>query len=201
MATKNPYLPSREGDLKTWLSNMKAKINAHGATIGLSIAEINAIVVICNRLIAEIDGVEQIKNDLQEAVQKKNNFKSADLKELGRLITRAKTHTGYTNDIGEDLDVVGEDKTIDVATSKPGLTAKKVPNGTEISFNLLDFFEGVNIYRKRPADAGFTFLAMDTSSPYVDTDPQVSGTQYHAFYINNKDEEVGQKSDVLTVEV
>lgn len=80
------------------------------------------------------------------------------------------------------------------------INIRAVPSGWELRFNLLDYFLGVNIYRKRPDEANFRFLATDTRSPYIDTDPMIPGTQYYACYIEG-DEEVGLKSSIITIDV
>ncbi len=198
---RRTYVPTAEGNLKTWLANLKVKIFVHGSAIGLTSAEKNDILAICDRNITNIDNVDQLKNDLHEAIDNKNTAKNADLKETGRLIGRAKMHSGYTTAIGEDMDVIGDEISLDESEQKPVLTIKKVPNGWEISFNLLGYFEGVNIYRKRPGDADFSFLAMDTSSPYLDNDTMENGTQYYAYFIDNRDEKVGQPGDIITIKV
>ncbi len=199
MAKRRNYIPTAEGDLKTWLMNLRDKIDTHGSTIGLTGSEINSIKSNVNQLISKIDAVEQKRNDFHEAVADKNTFKNATTKSIGTLISRGKLTSGYTTAIGEDLDVIGEEITIDSGTAKPIITSKKVPGGWEFSFNLLNFFHGIKLYRKRPAETEFKRIATDTNSPYVDADPQVNNTEYHAFYINTEEEEVGVRSDIIKI--
>ena len=154
MAKRRGYFPTIEGDLKTWLMNLRDKIDTHGSTIGLTGSEINSIKSNVNQLISKIDAVEQKRNDFHEAVADKNTFKNATTKSIGTLISRGKLTSGYTTAIGEDLDVIGEEITIDSGTAKPIIKSKKVPNGWEFSFNLLNFFHGIKLYRKRPGRPG-----------------------------------------------
>lgn len=84
--------------------------------------------------------------------------------------------------------------------TKPELNVKAVSNGWAVSFNLHGRFQGINIYRKRPDAKEFSYLATDTSSPYVDTEPMHPGTQYYACYTMDG-EETGKESSVLTIEV
>ena len=199
MAKRRGYFPTIEGDLKTWLVNIQTKINTHAATIGITGPEINSISAITNRTIDNIDTANQLSNDFHQAIDVKNVAKAADIKELGRIFSRAKSHTGYTTAISEDLDIIGDEISVDTGTAKPIIKSKKVPGGWEFSFNLLNFFHGIKLYRKRPAETEFKRIATDTNSPYVDADPQVNNTEYHAFYINTEEEEVGVRSDIIKI--
>ena len=97
-------------------------------------------------------------------------------------------------------DIIGAEIHHDTDDAKPVLKAKKVPHGWEFSFGLNGYFNGVNIYRKRPAEDMFSYLATDTRSPYVDNQEMENGTQYYAYFILG-DTEVGQQSDIIKVGV
>ena len=53
---------------------------------------------------------------------------------------------------------------------------------------------------KRPTDAAFSYIATDLSSPYIDTETQVNGTQYYAYYLRG-DQAVGQQSTIAVAQV
>lgn len=82
----------------------------------------------------------------------------------------------------------------------PELKVRAVPSGWMFSFDLHGYFHGINMYRKRPEAKRFSYLATDTGSPYIDTDPMVLGTQYYACYIRG-DEETGTRSDTITIDM
>lgn len=117
-----------------------------------------------------------------------------------RRVQTMKNSPNYTNDIGEDFRIIGDEQTVDIENAKPVLKLSKVPSGYKITFGLQNFFDGVHIYRKRPEQENFRFLATDTRSPYIDTDEQVNGTEYYAYFLVD-DDEVGQQSDIVTVEL
>ncbi|MBK8554021.1 MAG: hypothetical protein IPL53_24430 [Ignavibacteria bacterium] len=65
--------------------------------------------------------------------------------------------------------------------------------------------DGIKIYSKRGAETDFTFLAVDTASPYNDNrlklDPgKPEQREYYAYFFE-VDSDVGQQSDVLKVVV
>ena len=102
------------------------------------------------------------------------------------------------------MNVIGPEDTTDLSTSKPTLKASSVLAGAvTISFNK-SISSGVKILSKRGAETGFSFLAVDTASPYVDTRANVAAgpetRQYQAHYLDG-DDPVGLVSDTLTVTV
>jgi len=88
---------------------------------------------------------------------------------------------------------------IKTSITKPGLTVLAVRNGWAFRFNLHNIYDGINIYRKRQGEGKFTYLATDTCSPYIDTDPMQIGTKYYACYIVG-DKETGKRSNVVIIE-
>lgn len=197
---KKDYVPAREPEQIPWSTNLKAKIATHGATVGLSAGDITTVQDNCDAVKNSLETFEQAKHDFQEASNTKDAEKNPAISSIRAFAQRIKKHAAYTTAIGEDLGIVGDEQTVDVANSKPELKHAKVPSGHEFKFNLKGFFAGVNIYKKLPSAASFTFLARDTSSPYVDTTAIENGTQYYAYFVLG-DTEVGQRSDVVTVSV
>ena len=65
-------------------------------------------------------------------------------------------------------------------------------------------FTGIEISCRRGSESEFSFLARDTEEPYVDTRANLSAgpeTRYYRAQFLNKDQAVGQFSDVLVVTV
>jgi hypothetical protein len=118
------------------------------------------------------------------------------------LVAQIKANSAYTVSMGEDLGIVADESSVDLG--KPELTVK-VEGGTPIIAFKKSKSDGVKIYSKQGTEAAFSFLAVDTRSPYVDNRPnQTPGTpetrQYYAYFIVN-DEQVGSQSDVISVNV
>ena len=121
---------------------------------------------------------------------------------LRTLINRIKTEPAYTQAMGADLGIIGTAQHTDFSAAKPALTAGMVGGQITIAFKH-GHSNGIRLYCSETA---FSFLALDTHSPYHDTrENLVSGMpetrQYYAYYINNTDEQVGLQSDVVSVTV
>jgi hypothetical protein len=118
------------------------------------------------------------------------------------LAQNIKTNPAYTKAIGEDLGIVApEDSTELIA---PTLKVKLDGGLAVISFNKAKS-SGIRLYCKRGTEAGFTFLAVDTKSPYTDSRPnQNPGSpekrEYYAFY-QVDDKQVGNQSAVVEITV
>lgn len=194
-----PYYPFSEGDQIIWLENFKLKIEEHGPALGFDPAQISDLIDACDAIIDAINDAAQKKADAKQATEDKKEVKKTNLTIIRKEVGDLKREDGYSDAIGKDLKVIGEEQSIDEENEKPELVTAKVPSGWRISFNLKRYFDGVKIYRKRPGE-DFVFLASDTRDPYIDTDTQVDGTQYYAYYLIG-DDEVGQQSDIVTIQV
>lgn len=201
MAKRRGFFPRHWDKLKSWLVNFKDKVAGHAAALGYSGGQVNTIKTLCAQLIKIIDDEIKAEADWHEAVDARNILHKSTLKKLSKRIKLGKLSDDYDTDIGKDLKWIGSQISIDELEAKPIITVRKAPNGWEFRFDKLDFFKGIKLYRKRPTEANYTRIATDTSSPYLDTDPQVDGTEYYAFYINQKEEEVGVQSDFVKIQV
>ena len=117
------------------------------------------------------------------------------------LAQRIKKSTTYTTAIGNTLGIEGAEDSVDMSQQKPTLDAMPDIGGVvEIGFNKMDA-EGVHIYGMRDGDAGFTLLASETHSPYVDNRPLLMASkpevrQYKAVFFLGKSE-IGLASDAV----
>ena len=196
---KRGYIPGKEGVLRLWLTNHRAKLVIYQAALGITVPDLTARIAFIDALILKLDANTAAQQVAQGARQALNVQKGISTKGLRKGAQKDKKSDGYTTDIGEQLGIIGDEDAIDENTAKPQLEGKKVGTGTELSFNLLGHFSGVKIFRTRPGGAKL-FLASDTSSPYIDTDAQVNGTQYNAYYLLG-DDMVGLESNALTIQI
>ena len=118
------------------------------------------------------------------------------------LAAQLKANSAYTNTIGEDLGIVAEEDT--TVLTAPELSVSLEGGNPVIKF-IKSTSDGIRLYGKRGSETAFTFLAVDTRSPYVDNRPnQTPGTpetrEYYAFCIV-ADEQVGTQSDVINITV
>ncbi len=118
------------------------------------------------------------------------------------LVGQIKTNSAYTNAMGEDLGIVADESAS--ALTKPVLTVKLEGADPVIGFKK-GSSDGIKLYSKRGSETDFSFLAVDTRSPYVDNRPNlVPGTTekrtYQAYFIVN-DAQVGGVSDDISIKV
>lgn len=197
------YIPRQEGNLVTWLLNLKAKLLVHGTTLGFSTTEILALNTAIDALVAEIQAIEQQKNDLKEAVSTKDTNKGNLLGRVIEVARKSKVHSSYTEAIGKDLGIIGEDSVSNPDAAQPTLTLTKLAEGVKVSFKK-EGWDGVKIYSQRGSEAAFSFLATDTQSPYIDNRPNL-GTgaetrKYKAVFLDG-DGTIGLESAVVEVGV
>ena len=123
-------------------------------------------------------------------------------KRLTALVTRIKAHPGYTNAIGQDLDIVGAEQTLDTANAKPVLKLELAAGHPNVKWTK-GGFDAQEIWVDR--GSGFVFLAIDTIPDYLDTAalPAAGASalwKYKSIYRLN-DTQVGQWSDVVSIAV
>ena len=193
------FIPRSDGSLVLWLTTYKAKIITHGLALGLTAGEITDIGTQCDALIAAINNAESKKNESTNAVISKDTLKKDELPIMRNMIKRIKTHSGYTEAIGEELGIIGSD---DVVSNKPDIKAKARINDVEISFSKKGL-DGVNVYGRLKGVAPWTFLARDTNSPYNDARPLTTAgvpeTREYMCIGVLADVEVGEPSDIVSV--
>ena len=124
------------------------------------------------------------------------------LPELLSKITRIKAHPGYTEAIGQDLNIIGAEQTVDTGNAKPALKLELAAGHPNVKWPK-GAFDAVEIWVDR--GAGSSFLAIDTVPDYLDTAPlPAPGAsavwKYKAIYRLN-DTQVGQWSDVVSIAV
>lgn len=123
-------------------------------------------------------------------------------KRFRSLAGQIKAHPNYTDAMGEDLGIVAPEDT--TAIGAPALKIILDGGSPVISFKK-GKSDGIKIYCKRGTETEFSFLAVDTRSPYTDNRPnQTAGTtetrQYYAYYIK-ADAQVGKQSTVAEISV
>ncbi|HYM94123.1 MAG TPA: hypothetical protein VET23_08295, partial [Chitinophagaceae bacterium] len=174
------------------------KIATYGPTLGLAAGDITDLTNLCGGTIEYIEGAEIKKNEAQNAITTKETFKKEQLPVLRNAIERLKTHSDYTEAIGQELGVIGSESAV---PDKPGLKAKARVNDVELSFTKKGL-EGVNIYARLKGAAQWTFLARDTHSPYNDSRPLTNAgvpeTREYMCIGVIADEETGEPSDIVS---
>jgi hypothetical protein len=200
---KQSYIPRPDNDYSAWHDTFKAGVVARQGTFGLAAPDVTVITNDNLDIHTKITNLGLATVAAKQATADKDNSRSGTELRARALIRRIKAHPNYTVALGEQLGIVGPDDTTDLTTSKPTLSGTDQTGGTvELSFSK-SVSDGVNLYSKRGNETGFTFLARDTSSPYVDNRPLLVAGQpelrrYKCVYVS-ADAEIGQFSDEVPV--
>ena len=200
MTKKRDYIPTKQADRISNGRVFKEQAVIDGTAFGLTTAQKDALTEAFTNFNTEYEAGITMDGLRQEQTEK-TTLKDKIYEALWRQAAGSvKAHASYDASVGERYKIIGDEMSIDIATSKPELKISKVADGTQLTFSLKGFFSGVKIYRKRPTDTSFSYIATDLSSPYIDTDAQVNGTQYYAYYLRG-DHAVGLQGDIVTAQV
>ena len=201
---RQDYIPDPDANFLTWFQNFKTQFAALGATLGFTAGEIAADDADLTLAQGKLTTLTQKTAEKQAAASdKQTTFKDVKGRLRGRA-NRAKNAPAYTTTMGQQLGILGPEDTTDLTNEKPTLQASSInPGSVTIGFNK-SISGGIRLESKRAAETAFAFLAIDTSSPYIDN--RANGAagpetrQYRAQYILG-DDPIGNFSDVLTVTV
>jgi len=197
------YIPKRDGDLYTYEKTFLTKLPSAAATLGIATDEITQTVSIIDAHLSAYDNVTLKKQESNATVENNVAKKAAAIAEIRRVSNYIKSNSKYTDAIGKELGIVGtEEAPEDLTAIKPTLKGKILGGSAVVSFDKQKM-QGVRIYSKRGSETEFTFLAVDTASPYEDNRTKLNTAlpeerQYYAYYLYD-DQQVGQQSDVLKI--
>ena len=223
---KSYYLPSDDAGKDNWLTNLANKIPSYSAALGLSAGDVTSIQNDAAYYHWSLLAQQQIAAYAQQWTTYKNSVRNGNGASLGllpvapvlgvaptavapgvfgratALVARIKVAPGYTDAIGQALQIIGADQTVDVTTMKPVLDVQLDAGQVDINWTKQGM-DGIEIQVDR--GAGFVFLAIDTIPNYTDTQPMPAAGQsalwkYKAIYIQ-ADQRVGQWSDVVSIPV
>ena len=221
---KSYYLPSDDAGKGAWLNNLSAKLPSYSAALGLTAADTASVTADAAFFSYLLAAQAQVAAYSQQWTAYKNAARNGTALGIlpvapslgvapaavapnifGRataLVARIKTAPGYTDSIGQALQIIGADQTVDVTTMKPVLTAALDAGQVDIGWTKQGM-DGIEIQVDR--GAGFAFLAIDTVPDYTDTAPlpatgQSALWKYKAIY-RQGDDRVGQWSDVVSIPV
>jgi len=227
---KQPYLPRRDKDRVIWLNNFAAKLSTYAASFGITPAEVTSVTkyaVMFSYIIGLMDTVDTFKQNLTKYKNKLSvstigsplgapptltipvapaTVEAGIFTIISGIVQRIKGFKNiYTDAIGEDLGIVGDEITFDPDTFKMEIKGVKITNeGVKLDW-IKGETDGANIYSRIGSAGPFTKLAFDGESPYIDTRPlSVPGTPETREYMAKPvvhDTEVGLPSDVVSVVV
>ncbi len=193
------YLPTAEGQLIIWLENFIVKIGTHGATLGLDSTTISEIQDAAQAIIDDINLTTQKKQQWKAQVETKNTSKKNNLETITSKVNQFKEEQVYNPTIGDDLGVEGTEDDFDPDTFKPDLSVENIQQGRLLKFSKKKT-DGANIYRRNKGEGDWTFLGLDTRSPYLDSEDfaQPAEVEYKAVGVIDN-EEIGIDSDIVEI--
>jgi len=201
---RKDFFPKQQAEQIDYLKYFAAAFTRLAVQFGFTIAESDEMTVQANK--CETDLADKLAK--QEAAQTaaarfKGTLKVAE-KLVRSIAARFKSHLDYTEEVGQDLDIIGEEVIIDTDDMKPELEVATAGDMPTIKW-IKGQSQGINLFSKRGTEEAFTFLALDTVSPYHDTRPNIDPNkpetrQYYAFYVI-EDAQVGIRSDIKSLTV
>jgi hypothetical protein len=202
---KNDYIPARDGDLYAWETNFLANVDPVAKALGIPQADVDAV----KQAVTDHQGNYNAGINAQKAALSANalmrSSRTGTVKVLRQLAARFKTAPAYTEDMGKQLGIIGADSEFDHANAKPHLKLSVQGGNVVITFNNPREVDGVKIFCKRAGETAYTFLAVDTESPYEDNrDNLAAGVaekrSYYAYFFHD-DGIIGQQSDEVSVSI
>jgi hypothetical protein len=199
---KRDYLPKTRSEYLRWHDRFLAGLLEVLADLGLTAADKKPVADDNAALHADAAEADRTAGLAKAATAKLSQTLAASHQNARKLVRRIKDLPAYTDALGQQLSIIGEETVTDLSGAKPTLTATAQRGGVVV----LDFpkgdSEGVNIYSQREGDSAFGFLARDTQSPYVDNRPLLAAgkpeiRKYKAVYVLG-DDEVGLPSDEVS---
>ena len=206
---KSYYLPADDAGKSAWLNNLSAKLPSYSAALGLTAADTASATADAAFFAYCLNSVGQIAAYSQQWTAYKNAARNGTAAALGALPTppvlttpapamvapgifgrvtalaaRIKVAPGYSDSIGQALQIIGADQTVDLTTMKPVITAQLDAGQVDIGWTKQGM-DGIEIQVDR--GTGFVFLAIDTVPGYTDTAPMPAAGQsalwkYKAIY-------------------
>ena len=168
---KQDYIPKTDGEFLAFHDNFNTQVAVVGATLGLSAGEITAVATRNTEMHTKATAANTAKANSQAKTSEKQLSFRTGTTETRALGNRFKAHPSYTTALGEQLGIIGPEDTTDLTNAKPTLKPTAIVTGSvTLGFNK-SISSGVRLESKRGAETEFTFLAIDTESPYVDTQP------------------------------
>ncbi len=222
------FIPRADAQKVIWLNNFSSKIGNYMTKYGITAAEKTDMVNFALDFAFRVSLTAQMKTALEGVVKWKNGLRDGisaggvvsvpvmpslasaptavapgGFDRVADLVKKIKNNNAYTEADGADLGIIGNTANrSDLSTLKPVIVLKAGTAGRSAFGWKLNDMDGLNVY-KDEGTGTFRFYARDNHPDYEDTAPLPANPVRHRYkfiYVLN-DEEVGQFSDVITVNV
>lgn len=194
--------PTNWAEYRAWLLNMKTEITTEGPKFGLTAGQITSVQATCQAEMDKIDAYNAALSAVAAALETAKHGKAVTDTALREEINDWKMAAGWDTAIATKLRAMTTKTPFDPNTYKPEFTVKIVGGEIRIDWKKKGA-QGVKVYCRLKGQTGWTFLAMDTSSPYIDGNPlaQPGVPEVREYRLRGvvNDEEIGLDSDILSV--
>ena len=226
--SKSYWLAKDDSGKRDWIVHFAAELPNHAATVGVAPAEVTSVQKDAAYFAYVMAAQPAFTDAAQQWTAFKNKARNGDGASMGPLpiapvlgappdsvapgiFTRAaalgariKKHPGYTDSIGQALDIIGAEQTVDTANAKPLLKIDLRAAHPHLKWKK-GAFDGTEIWVDRGDGKGFVYLATVTGPEYLDNAPlpasgQTALWKYKAIY-RLHDQHVGEWSDVVEIVV
>jgi hypothetical protein len=224
--SKAYFLPASEPGKRAWLNNFAGKMPKDGPTVGVTAAEITQLAADALFFNYVCDTHNQHTQTTRDWTAYKHQAAHGD--NLGdipvtpdpgtpppvvppdifgracKLAVRIKKSPNYTDNIGQDLGIIGAEVIVDPTTYQPILTLSLNAGHPHIGWPKQGM-DSLELWKDWGDGKGFVQLTITTNPDYADNSPlPATGTsavwKYKAVYRLN-DQQVGQWSAVATIGV
>lgn len=222
---KQDYLPNGDADKAVWLANFVEKAKNYAVLLGLSPATIIKLEEDRDAFVAALVLLDALRNSVEAVTAFKNRLRDgktplgvlptlptlpvvpptlqSDIFGHVRQLVRAiKANPNYTETIGDDMRIIGDEITEDPNLWQPSLSVNFVAGAPHLKWTKGQS-ESIKIWVDR--GTGYELLIVSTHKDYTDhhalpAEGQTALWKYKAVYLLH-DSEVGQISPVLEVAV
>ncbi len=155
----------------TWHENYMKKLEEHQAVLGITPEKLAQAQADSATVRTEIDETEQAKQAFSARVNQRNTTLSGIEARTRADANLIKASPGYTEAIGIDLGIVGEEAGLPSSLEdvKPEVTITMMPGRVRHDWKKLKFTALV-VYRMRGNETTWTKLDIDFKSPFDDED-------------------------------
>lgn len=197
------FISDKRAERYLWLKNLSDNIVAEAVKMGLSAGEATATKTLADVLIAAMEATNDAQTALDGARATEKTVSTANIAALRLKVRNMKTLPGYAASGSEGvLNLKGPVSDFDPNTFKPVLKAMIEGGKPRIDFTKKGV-DAVAVYCRPRGTAAWRKLAVDTSSPYYDTEPLANPNmpevrEYMGMGVVD-DIEIGVASDIVSV--
>lgn len=201
------FVPQSYANLLVWLQNLSTKFSTYGvASLGMTAGEVTAVQGLIGDLIYKIQAVLAAQTALDSAIAGFDESYKAPvtgMPQIRSVIAMAKKAPGYTQEIGEAMEVIGSEIHVDPDTYRPDINAVVMPGHVRIRGRKKGV-QAMNIYRRLKGQSEWQLAAgnrtkfpLDDDAPLAD--PNTPEMREYSAIGMIANAEIGLRSDVVEV--